>query len=169
MPGVKNTQKRISKKAVAAKRDNDKTIAALMSGDSHFVLGRVEKNFGSGGFQVRIDDPVGYVTGMPLGKFTRSTMPIAADSYVILEPSANGRAKVLEIVGVLSRKDAQTLYKQNRMSKVVWKTMEEKDEEEDDLFDYGDDDKVGGEGDVKEDKFGKQVENDSDEVDIDAI
>jgi hypothetical protein len=143
MPGVKNTQKRTSKKAVSAKRHNDKTVASLLDGDSHYILGRVDKNFGSGGFQVVVDS--GSVVGMPLGKFTRSTMPIEANSFVVLEPSENGRAKVLEIVGVLSRSDAQALYKAKRMSKKVWLTDE--DEGKDDYFDYGDDDKVSADGD----------------------
>ncbi len=169
MPGVKNTQKRTSKKAVAAKRHNDKTVASLFDGDSHYMLGRVEKNFGSGGFQVVVDG--GNVTGMPMGKFTKSTMPIETNSYVVLEPSATGRAKVLEIVGVLSRSDAQALYKAKRMSKKVWSIDDE--EKEDDYFDYGDDDDVGADGDSKEDKKGKTKdvkEDDSDyDVDVDAI
>jgi hypothetical protein len=148
MPGVKNTQKRTSKKAVSAKRHNDKTVASLFEGDDHYVIGRVEKNFGSGGFQVIVES--GTVVGMPLGKFTRSTMPIEANSFVALEPSTTGRAKVLEIVGVLSRSDAQRLYKAKRMSKKVWSVDE--DEDKDDIFDY---DKVSADGDS--------------DVDIDAV
>ncbi len=174
MPGVKNTQKRTSKKAVAAKRHNDKTVASLFEGDSHYMLGRVERNFGSGGFQVVVDD--GVVVGMPMGKFTRSTMPIEANSYVVLEPSTTGRAKVLEIVGVLSRSDAQSLYKAKRMSKKIW-SIEAEQKEEDDYFDYGDDDDVGADGDGKDDKKGKAKvksvkgdESDSDsDIDVNAI
>jgi hypothetical protein len=130
MPGVKRT----SKKAISAKRHNDKTVASIFQGDNHFVIGRVEKNFGSGGFQVVVED--GVVVGMPLGKFTRSTMLIEANTFVVMEPSATGRAKVLEIVGVLSQSDAQNLYKEKRMSKKVWSVDDVNDEE--DIFDYGD-------------------------------
>jgi hypothetical protein len=167
MPGVKNTQKRTSKKAIAAKRHNNQTISCLMEGDSHFVLGRVEKNLGSGGFQVLVDG--GTVVGMPLGKFTRSTMPIEANSFVVMEPSATGRAKVLEIVGVLSRSNAKALYKSERMSKKVWQSAT--DTIEDDLFeeneDNSDDDSEGDEK-VEKKKSVKVGDLDSD-VDIDTV
>jgi hypothetical protein len=167
MPGVKNTQKRTSKKAVAAKRNNDKTISSLLEGDNHFILGRVDKNLGAS-FQVIVDG--GSIMGTPRRTFTKSTMPIEANSFVVLEPSATGRAKVLEIVGVLSRGDAQQLYKAKRMSKKVWSVEEEN--EENDIFDYEDEEEeIGADGDVKEDKQAKTktVEVDSDDIDIDAI
>jgi hypothetical protein len=159
-------EKRVSKKKGSAERDNNRVITALMEGDNHFVLGRVEKNLGAGGFHVLVHN--GHVVGMPIGKFTRSTMPIGENTFVVLEPSTTGRAKVLEIVGVLSRKNAKLLYKEKRLSKTVWKTDED-DDHNDDLFEDEDED-VAGEGDVKEDKQGKckSVKGEDDDSDSDV-
>ncbi len=167
------------KKAIGAKRHNEKTVASVLEGETHYLFGRVEKNFGAGGFQVRIEKgDAGLVVGMPMGKFTRQAMFIDLNSFVILEPSTTGRSKVLEIVGLLSRADAQSLYKQKRMAKAVWK-MEEENEAVDDFFDYGDAKEEEEETKIKAKENKPKVvkgvkeddaeESDDSDVDIDAI
>jgi hypothetical protein len=168
------------KKAIGAKRHNEKTVASVLEGESHYLFGRVEKNFGAGGFQVRIDKgDAGLVVGMPMGKFTRQAMFIDLNSFVILEPSTTGRSRVLEIVGLLSRADAQSLYKQKRMAKCVWKMEEEQAQEVDDFFDYGEETEEVTTIKTKEDitktkaKITKAVIEDIDDsdsdIDVDAI
>jgi hypothetical protein len=158
------------KKAIGAKRHNEKTVASVLEGESHYLFGRVEKNFGAGGFQVRVEKgDAGLVVGMPMGKFTKRAMFIDLNSFVILEPSTTGRSRVLEIVGLLSRADAQSLYKEKRMAKCVWKMEEEQQEEVDDFFDYGEE-KEEVITKSKEDKPNvvKSVKEDVDDSDIDV-
>lgn len=147
---IKNTEKKLSKKAEAARRANKKAIAEI-SEDT--VFARVESNLGAGGFRMVMNNG-GEAIGIPRGLFNRSTMHIDRNAVVLCSPAEHNsaaRVQTYEIIGVLSRKDAQALWKSKKISGSVWFSAEDKEEQEkDDYFEYDDDD------------------NDE-EVDIDAI
>jgi hypothetical protein len=147
MPGLKNNQaKKFSKKGAAAKKANEKAVNSVLEGQVELVIGRVDANLGSGGFKIVVNDG-STATGIPRGLFNFKTMRIERNSFVLMEPSSCERVKAMEIVGVLDRKDAQRLYKEKRISKVVWSTEEDGKEDEDDLFDYDGADKKDEEDD----------------------
>jgi hypothetical protein len=151
MPGKKNTTKPRGAMAEAANDKNERAIAAVLAGGpAHFA--RVEKNLGSYFKLIYHDGHALHqdIQGEPRGIFSargKVRVRIAAGDIVLLEgiqrlPEARARGKTLivEIVGRLSKKEAQHLYRAKRISKDVYGTGGEDAGELDDLFDYGGED-----------------------------
>jgi hypothetical protein len=162
MPGMKNTQKRTGRKAVAASAKSDRNISAVMSGSRTGVFARIEKNMGSY-FQLIIHDgtkPVTDVLGSPCGTFHsggKVRLFISAGDIVLIEgleglgdAKARGRRLIVDIVGKLSKKDAQLLYRGGLMHRSVYRGVEESSAT-DDLFDYGEEESDWADSDFEED------------------
>lgn len=162
-----------SKKAASARKQVNKLIQQAFETDEH-SFARVEKNLGSCFIVIRNDGS----TVQGYSKYSRSALFLSLGDIVILEKSEK-RAKSVEIIGLLSKKDAQKLYKMKKIAKCVYFSAEEQDKE-DDMFDHSDEnDGSDSDSDNKEkDKIGKKkkvandgsgdVESDSD-LDIDNI
>ncbi len=145
MPGLKNTTKKMSKRIVAAERKNKIAISSVMNGQTESVVfARIEKNLGSGGFSLLMNDNT---VGIGL---TRRTTCRVSDKCIVICSAAdhNASAKVqsYEIVGVLAPHEAQKLWKDKVLSKHLYAFA---DEEDDDIFDH--------------------EESEDDELDVDAI
>ena len=162
-----------SKKAASAQRQNSKLTQQVYETDE-YSFARVEKNLGSCFLVIRNDGS----TVQGYSKYSRSALFLSLGDIVILEKS-EARAKSVEIIGLLSKKDAQKLYKMKKIAKCVYFSAEEQDKE-DDLFDHSDenDDSDSDTGKKEKDKVSKKkkvandgsgdIESDSD-VDIDNI
>jgi hypothetical protein len=161
MPGFKNTQKRTGRKAVAASAKSDRNITAVLNGSRTGVFARIEKNMGSY-FQLIIHDgtkPVTDVLGSPCGTFNsggKVRLFMSAGDVVLIEgleslgdAKARGRRLIVDIVGKLSKKDAQVLYRAGKMHRSVYRGIEESDAT-DDLFDF-DAESNWGDSDIEED------------------
>jgi hypothetical protein len=173
MPKVSNIQnknKKPSKAAVSAKNQNEKLIQQVFETDE-YSFARVDKNLGHCFVVIRNDGS----TVQGYSKYKKGALMLSIGDVVILEKSEK-RAKSVEIIGLLSKRDAQKLYKAKRLAKCVYLSPEEQ-EKEDDLFDHSGDDDDSDDDNVKEkDKASKKksVNNngadDSDsDVDIDEI
>lgn len=162
MPGVKNTTRPQGRIAKAANDKNDRAIRSIMNGEvSHF--GRVEKALGNRQFRVRFFDGIDMhpeLTAIPRGVFSaggKKRVPISIGDIVALEgvnmlPIAKkqGKTITLEIIATLPKREAQQLYKEGRIHSSVY---QEKEDEDDDLFDHAVAD----------------AEGDDEDIDIDAI
>jgi hypothetical protein len=138
---VKNTTKRKSKKAESAERNNKAVVSDVLEKGKidDYEFARVEANLGSGGFRIILNSGKQCI-GVPRKLFTAGSMAIRKDDIVICSaPTCNQEAKVqsLQIVGLLSRKDAHTLWKGGKISRQVWLTNPD-DEVEDDFFEHAD-------------------------------
>jgi translation initiation factor IF-1 len=142
--------KTMKARARGAKMSNEKVIYNSMkvSMVEETLFGRVEKCLGFSCFECITSE--GHLVKATLpGKFKR-TIFINKDSHVIIE-RADKIDSIHQIIGVLSQKDASTLFKQGRMPKNVYVSSASPDSKEDD----------------KDDIFDRE-EEDSD-VDIDAV
>ncbi len=138
---TKNTTKSKSKKAMSAEKNNKAVISSVMEGGKaeDYEFARIDANLGSGGFRILTNSGVSAI-GRPRKIFTAATMGMKMNDIVICsQANCNAEAKVqtYEIVGLLSKKDGQTLYKAGRISRHVWATDEE---DVDDVFDYEEED-----------------------------
>ena len=151
MPGKKNTSKPRGAMAEAANDKNERAIQAVLGGgEAHFA--RVEKNLGSyfkliyhDGTALHLD-----IQGEPRGIFSargKVRVKISAGDIVLLEgvqrlPEAKARGKTLivEIIGRLSKKEAQHLYRAKRIHKQIYGSSGDEGGILDDLFDYGGED-----------------------------
>ncbi len=141
MPGVKYTTKSKSKKAMSAERNNKAVLSDVFEKGKadDYEFARIDTNLGSGGFRILTNGGISAI-GRPRKIFTASTMGMKKNDIVICsKANCNAEAKVqtYEIVGLLSKKDGQTLYKAGKISRHVWATEEE---EEEDIFDYEEED-----------------------------
>lgn len=151
MPGKKNTTKPRGAMAEAANDKNERAIASVLGGgEAHFA--RVEKNLGSyfkliyhDGSALHLD-----IQGEPRGIFSargKVRVKISAGDIVLLEgvqrlseAKARGKTLIVEIIGRLSKKEAQHLYRAKRIHKHVYSSDGGDAGELDDLFDYGGED-----------------------------
>lgn len=131
MPKKSNVAKR-----VAAENKNKKAYTDVVKGKDG-IIGRVEKAFGNGLFQITIADPRGapkLVQGLIRGVFKGGAKSIAfltTGMYTILAAVEKG-SEVHEILGVISHnKQLNELKKEGMFPKCL-----EEDKALDSLFDY---------------------------------
>jgi hypothetical protein len=133
MPKNANVAKR-----AAAENKNKKAYSDVVKGKDG-IVGRVEKAFGNGLFQITIADPRGnpkIVQGLIRGVFkggAKSAAFLSAGMYAILA-TVQDRSEVHEILGVIStKKQIHELKKEGVFPKCL-----QQDDAADELFDYTD-------------------------------
>ena len=128
-------------RARGAKISNEKVIYNSMkfSMVEETLFGRVEKPLGFSCFECITSEGHTVKATLP-GKFKR-TIFINKDSQVIIE-RADKIDSIHQIIGVLSQKDASTLFKQGRMPKNVYvsSSASSNDDDNDDIFDREEED-----------------------------
>jgi len=144
MPKKSNVAKR-----AAAENKNKKAYKEVIDGKDG-IVGRVEKAFGNGLFQITIADKRGnpkLVQGLIRGVFkggAKSAAFLAPGMYTILA-DVEGRSEVHEILGVIGTKKQLTELKKEG----VFPKCLQQDDAVDELFDYTD---VKEEGDAAEEE-----------------
>lgn len=134
MPAHKKT---ISKMAKSASKKNSAVITNL-SEDS--IIARIDANLGSY-FRLTYHDntkPI-QILGSPRGLFKQRKAQIrfSANDLVVLSGIPSASSDISEIIALLSKKDAQDLYKDGRIHSSIYTTgQKEGVSEEDNFFDY---------------------------------
>jgi hypothetical protein len=134
MPAHKKT---ISKMAKSASKKNTAVITNL-SDDS--IIARIDANLGSY-FRLTYHDNTKtiQILGSPRGLFKQRKAQIrfSANDLVVLSGIPSASSEISEIIALLSKKDAQDLYKDGRIHSSIYTTgQKEGVSPEDDFFDY---------------------------------
>ena len=144
-PAIKMPKKSNVAKRAAAENKNKKAYTDVVKGKDG-IIGRVEKAFGNGLFQITIADDRGnpkLVQGLIRGVFkggAKSVAFLAAGMYTILA-HVEARSEVHEILGVIStKKQIQELKKEGVFPKCLVQ-----EDAADELFDYTDVKEAGDE------------------------
>jgi translation initiation factor IF-1 len=142
--------KRVSKKSVAAKRENEKTIRQAFDKESDlFIFARVEKNYGAGGFGILLNNGL-EATGIPRGLFRGNKLRINIGDVILVDKCDNS-SNHHQIVAVLSSDDVKFFKDRQRLSVTMYKN--EEDEKEDYAFEFADDSDDDEEEEVDVDKI----------------
>ena len=128
MPGISFRQSKTKRGAAAssASKANVRAVINAIQSDST-IFARVDKSLGNSNFRLTLNDG-SPCQGTPRGLFTSRNMRITLGDIVILETSTSSTH---EIIGLLSKEESATLYKNKRLSKHLCG-----EGEEDTLFDY---------------------------------
>lgn len=133
MPAHKKT---LSKVAQSASKKNTAVVSQL---GEDAIFARVDSNLGSY-FRLSSYDGIKMVEilGSPRGLFKQRKAQIrfARDDIVILSSMPSRASEISEIIALLSKKEAQDLYKDGRIHKSVYQTPSLAEEASEDIFDY---------------------------------
>jgi translation initiation factor IF-1 len=144
------SSKRVSKKSVAAKRQNEKTIRQAFDEEADkFIFARVKSNYGAGGFAIVLNDGR-EATGIPRGLFRGNKLRIHIGDVIIVDKCEN-TSNHHQIVAVLSSDDVKFFKDRQRLSITMYKN--EEDEKEDDAFEFAEDSDSDSEEEVDVDKI----------------
>ena len=123
-----------------AKSASMKNASVVMKLTDDSVIARIDANLGSY-FRLTYHDstkPV-QILGSPRGLFKQRKAQIrfSANDLVVLSGIPAGSSEISEIIALLSKKDAQDLYKDGRIHTSIYTTPQiDGVKVEDDLFDY---------------------------------
>lgn len=142
--------KRVSKKSVAAKRENEKTIRQAFDEEADlFIFARVKNNYGAGGFGIVLNDGR-EATGIPRGLFRGNKLRIHIGDVILVDKCDN-TSNHHQIVAVLSSDDVKFFKDRMRLSVSMYKN--EEDEKENDAFEFAEDSDDDEEEEVDVDKI----------------